>query len=588
MYLLGISCYYHDSACVLLKDGQLIAAAEEERFSRKKHDFGFPHLALKFCLKEAQISGQDLDYVVFYEKPFLKFERIIMSFLQTYPESLKFFREAMISWTSQKFWIKDTICSELGISPHKIFFTEHHISHAASSFLSSPFEEAAILTVDGVGEFATQTLGVGRGNKIDIISEQKFPHSVGLLYSAFTAFLGFEVNEGEYKVMGMAPYGEPKYLDKIYKTLRHNNDGSLYLDMSYFSHHYHTERTYTPKLEELFGPSRDPKTRFVTSNTSLYDNKIIPTEEEINRNQYYADIAASIQRVTEELLVSMAKYLYSVTKLKKICIAGGVGLNCVANYKILKETSFDELYLQPACGDSGGALGAALYFYYTVLNNRRNFILSHAYWGKAYTQENIGEFLKKNNIKYETLENEDKLLVRVVEYLIQGKVIGWFQGKFEWGPRALGNRSIIADPRRLEMKDILNIKIKFREPYMPFAPSILSENVSEYFEIQEPDKCYPLRFMLLAMPVRKNKRDSAPATTHFDGTSRIQAVHKDANPLYYALIKKFNGATGIPLILNTSFNLRGEPIVNTPENAFKTFRNSGMDVLVLGNNIVLK
>ena len=588
MHILGISCYYHDSACVLLKDNQLVAAAEEERFSRKKHDYGFPGKSLDFCVNKAGIEDRDIDYVVFYEKPFLKFERILMSYLQTYPKSLKLFREAMISWVTEKLWIKENIGDKVNIAREKILFVDHHYSHAASAFLCSPFEESAILTIDGVGEWTTQTLGVGKGNSINIFAEQRFPHSLGLLYSAFTAFLGFEVNEGEYKVMGMAPYGQPKYVDKIYKIVRLNEDGSFYLDPSYFSFYYHPERTYTKKFEKLFGQPRNPKSRFVTSQTSLYDDKNPGTRQEMEQNQYYADIAASIQKVTEEILVSMANHLHQKTKLKKLCIAGGVGLNCVGNYHILKETPFEEIYVQPASGDSGGALGAALFFYYSVLNKKRDFVFNNAYWGEEYSDREIKKFLDDNSIKYEVAKSEDELLEKTVEGLVSGKVVGWFQGRFEWGPRALGNRSILADPRRADMKDIVNIKIKFREPYRPFAPSVLKENVSEYFDIPKGDGGYPLRFMLLTLPVQEDKRNLIPATTHIDGTGRLQAVYKDTNPLYYRLIEKFRDATGIPIVLNTSFNLRGEPIVTTPENAFNTFKNSGMDMLCMGNFIISK
>ena len=588
MHILGISCYYHDSACVLLKDNQLVAAAEEERFSRKKHDYGFPGKSLDFCVNKAGIEDRDIDYVVFYEKPFLKFERILMSYLQTYPKSLKLFREVMISWVTEKLWIKENIGDKVNIAREKILFVDHHYSHAASAFLCSPFEESAILTIDGVGEWTTQTLGVGKGNSINIFAEQRFPHSLGLLYSAFTAFLGFEVNEGEYKVMGMAPYGQPKYVDKIYKIVKLNEDGSFYLDPSYFSFYYHPERTYTKKFEKLFGQPRNPKSRFVTSQTSIYDDKNPVTQQEMEQNQYYADMASSIQKVTEEILVSMANHLHQKTKLKKLCIAGGVGLNCVGNYHILKETPFEEIYVQPASGDSGGALGAALFFYYSVLNKKRDFVFNNAYWGEEYSDSEIKKFLDDNCMKYEVAKSEDELLEKTVEGLVSGKVVGWFQGRFEWGPRALGNRSILADPRRADMKDIVNIKIKFREPYRPFAPSVLKENVSEYFDIPKGDGGYPLRFMLLTLSVQEDKRNLIPATTHIDGTGRLQAVYEDTNPLYYRLIEKFRDATGVPVVLNTSFNLRGEPIVTTPENAFNTFKNSGMDMLCMGNFIISK
>jgi len=451
------------------------------------------------------------------------------------------------------------------------------------------------MTVDGVGEWATATLGVGHArwgedekNEITLFSELRFPQSVGLFYSAFTAFLGFEVNEGEYKVMGMAPYGEPRYEDKVRKLLRLHEDGSFELDLSYFSYHYHTQKTISAKFIELFGEPRDPKARFVTVKTSLFDDPVPPTRAELEKNQYYADIAASIQKVTEDIVIRMANHLHKRTGLKKLCLAGGVALNSVANYRLLTETPFKEIYIQPAAGDAGGALGAALYVYHVCMGNRRRFILEHAYWGETFSEETIASFLQENNIKNERIDDEESLMDRVVESLTAGKVVGWYQGAFEWGPRALGNRSILADPRRAEMKDTVNIKIKFREPFRPFAPSVLSEKASNYFDLPHPEANYPARFMLVVSPVKEDKRAAIPAVTHADGTGRLQTVVKETNPRYHRLIEKFGEATGVPVVLNTSFNLKGEPIVTTPENAFNTFSKSGMDALVMGNRLLTK
>jgi len=591
VYILGISCYYHDAAAALLCDGQLVAAAEEERFSRKKHDYDFPKNAIQFCLDSAGITGKDLDYVVFFEKPFRKLDRILATVLQTYPQSWKVFRESMISWVLDKLWVASTLQSEIGVSKNQILFSEHHLSHAASAFLCSPFEEAAILTVDGVGEWVTGTYGVGRGNSIRLLKQMNFPHSLGLLYSAFTAFLGFEVNEGEYKVMGMAPYGQPRYLDKVWQLIQRNSDGSFALNMDYFSYHYSADQTYNRKFVKLFGDPRPTKLQFFTEATGFpkYFGTAPGNYKELCKlNQHYADIAASIQRVTEELLLGMARNLHQETGMKRLCIAGGVGLNSVANTRILKETPFEEVFVQPAAGDGGGALGAALWAYNTLLGKPRTFRMDHAYWGKSYSDGEIAAFLRTNNIPHRFVEKDDDLYDRVVDRLTSGRVIGWYQGRFEWGPRALGNRSIIADARNPEMKDIVNAKIKFREPYRPFAPSVLAEYAERYFELPNAITHYPARYMLYVAPVKQSQQATLPATTHEDGTARLQTVFKEHSPRYYSLIERFGQATGVPVILNTSFNLRGEPIVNTPANAFSTFSKSEMDSLVLGNFIVDK
>ena len=591
MYILGISCYYHDAAAVLLDDGVLVAAAEEERFTRKKHDFDFPKQAIQFCLQQAGITGNDLDYVVFFEKPFRKLDRILMMTLQTYPQSYKVFRESMITWMVDKLWVGTKIENEIGVSRDKILFSEHHLSHAASAYFCSPFEESAILTVDGVGEWVTSTYGVGKGNEIKLQKQIEFPHSLGLLYSAFTAFLGFEVNEGEYKVMGMAPYGEPKYVDKVWKLIQQNSDGSFALDMSYFSFHYSTEKTYNSKFAALFGEPRPEKMLFFTEETGFpkYFGAPPSNMAELSKmNKHYADIAASIQKVTEEVLVKMATHLHKTSGMKNLCMAGGVALNCVANTRILRESGFEQLYVQPAAGDGGGALGAALWAYNTLLGKPRNFQMQHAFWGRANSDAEISDFLRQNNIKHMRYDDEDKLLDRVVNHLTHGSVIGWAQDRFEWGPRALGSRSILADPRNPNMKDIVNTKIKFREPYRPFAPSVLAESAEKYFDLPNAAKHAPARYMQYVVPVKQEAQSILPAITHVDGTGRMQTVFKDQSPRYYKMIEKFGQATGVPVVMNTSFNLKGEPIVNTPANAHNTFIKSEMDALVLENFIIEK
>ena len=591
MHILGISCYFHDAAAAVIRDGQLIAAAEEERFTRKKHDYEFPQRAIDFCLGMAGIDAKDLDYVVFFEKPFVKFERLLLSTMQTFPASHKVFREAMVTWLGDKLWVKHLLRRRLGVAPSKVLFSEHHLSHAASSFFCSPFEEAAVLNVDGVGEWTTASLGVGKGTDLKLLKEIRFPHSLGLLYSAFTAFLGFEVNEGEYKVMGMAPFGTPRYVDDVRKLIRVHADGSFELDMDYFTFHCSATQTYSPKFETLFGRPRDPAAKFFTPSSaypSYFGEKPGNYDALARENEHYADIAASIQIVIEETLLTMARAAQRETGLTKLCLAGGVALNSVANGRILRETPFEDLYIQPAAGDGGGALGAALYAYHTILGRPRGFVMQHASWGQEHGAAAIEGFLRDGEIRHERIEREDKLIERVVDRLQQGKVVGWSQGRFEWGPRALGHRSILADPRNPDMKDIINTKIKFREPFRPFAPSALVERTEEFFDLTDAGRHYPARFMLYVVDVREDKRKLIPAITHVDGTGRLQTVRQDTNPRYHRLISTFAEATGVPMVLNTSFNLRGEPIVNTPAEAFNTFTQSGMDVLVLGDYLIEK
>jgi carbamoyltransferase len=497
----------------------------------------------------------------------------------------------MIKWLAAKLWVKGLIRRRLGIPLPKILFSGHHLSHAASAFYCSPYRDAAILTVDGVGEWSTATFGVGKDTSVELLGEVRFPHSLGLLYSVFTAFLGFEVNEGEYKVMGMAPYGTPKYVEDVRKLLRLGPDGSFALDMDYFSYHHSPDRAFNAKFERLFGTPRDPKSLFFTESSgypTYFGDKPSNYLERCRENQHYADLAASIQRVTEETLLAMANALHARTGLRRLCMAGGVALNSVANGRILRETPFEELYVQPAAGDGGGAIGAALHVYHAVLGQPRKFVMEHAFLGQEHSPGEIRRFLDDKGISYEYVDDDDRLAVRVAEALEEGKVIGWSQGRFEWGPRALGNRSILADPRRAEMKDIVNTKIKFREPYRPFAPSVLIERAEEFYDLREPERHYPARFMLLVVDVKDSKREIVPAPTHVDGSARIQTVSKETNPQYHRLIETFGKTTGVPVVLNTSFNLKGEPIVNTPAEAFSTFTRSGIDVLVLDHFLVQK
>ncbi len=596
MYILGISCYYHDAAAALLQDGVLVAAAEEERFTRIKHDYGFPSQSIEFCLRQAGITTADLNYVVFYEKPLQKFERILQTTLQTFPQSWGVFRESMITWFNDKLWIKGEILTKLNIPDEKLHFVEHHLSHAASAFFCSPYDEAAILTVDGVGEWTTATIGQatadwdGKGkNQINLFGEVKFPHSLGLLYSAFTAFLGFQVNEGEYKVMGMAPYGQPTRVDDVYKLFEVGDDGSFRLNMEYFSFHHSTSKTFNGNFTKVFGDPRVHESEFYTPTTHPKKDHPQWDETTANLNQHYANIAASIQCVTEETMIKMANYAYRRTGLKKLCMAGGVALNSVANGRILRETPIEDLYIQPAAGDSGGALGAALYVYHVLLGKPRKFVMEHAYWGQAYSPEETRTAIEATGRSYQLVEDPERRAQMMVDDMLAGKVIGLHQGRFEWGPRALGNRSILADPRSAEMKNIVNARIKFREPFRPFAPVILEERASEFYDgIGDPARNFSLRYMLMVCPTKDGRGDQMQAVTHEGGTGRVQTVRRESNPLYYRAIELFGQATGIPVLLNTSFNLRGEPIVTTPGNALNTFGNSDIDTLYVGDFVVRK
>jgi carbamoyltransferase len=551
--ILGISAFYHDSAACLIQDGRLVAAASEERFTRKKHDEGFPHEAIQYCLRAGKIAAKDLDYVGFYDKPFLKFERLLSTYLSTFPRGFRSFSKAMPVWLKEKLWIPQRIRKELNYEG-KILYAEHHLSHAASAFLVSPFKEAAILTVDGVGEWATASYGVGRDLEIDLFKEIRFPHSLGLLYSAFTYYLGFKVNSAEYKVMGLAPYGVPRYVDQVKKLIEIKDDGSFELDMSYFSYHHGLKMT-NGRFADLFGgPPRDPESKL---------------------DQKQKDIAASVQKVTEEVMLKMASYLHRETRMENLCMAGGVALNCVANGRILREGPFKDLFIQPAAGDAGGALGVAAYINHSLLGNPRTIRMDDAYLGPEYGEEEILETLKRYGAPYRRLERDE--LVRQVAALIEGQtVIGWFQGRMEFGPRALGSRSILADARNPENKDVVNLKIKFRESFRPFAPSVLEEKIGEYFEIDRPSP-----YMLLVAPVREGKR-VIPSVTHVDHSARIQSISRGQNALYYDLIREFESRTGVPVIINTSFNVRGEPIVCSPEDAYRCFMRTHMDYLAMG------
>jgi carbamoyltransferase len=561
MNVLGISCFYHDAAAALLRDGQIVAAAQEERFTRKKHDSDFPLRAVKYALKEGGIGPGDLDAVAFYDKPLIKFERMLSTYVATFPRSFPSFSKAIPVWLKEKLWVPSIIRRELKPYAGPILFTEHHTSHAASAFLVSPFEEAAILTVDGVGEWATASYGVGRGTDITLFKELHFPHSLGLLYSAFTYYLGFKVNSAEYKVMGLAPYGKPVHFDRIMKEMVHlRDDGSFKLDMKYFAYDYGLRMT-NARFDEFFGgPPRKP-------------------EAWMSEREF--DIAASVQKVCEEIVLTMARHLHKQTGLTKLCMAGGVALNCVANGRVIKETPFKELFVQPAAGDAGGAVGAAHYVYNTLGKQARGPAWNHAYLGPAYSDADIQEYLDGHKAPYRLL-SDNEVAAATAKLIADGNVVGWFQGRMEFGPRALGGRSILADPRDPKMRDTLNMKIKFREGFRPFAPSCLADKCSEWFDI-DCDSPY----MLLVAPVREHKR-TIPAVTHVDFSARIQTVTHEQSPLYYDLIAAFERLTGVPVVINTSFNVRGEPIVCTPHDAYLCFMRTNMDHLVLGHYLLDK
>ncbi len=588
--ILGISAFYHDSAAVLLREGEILAAAQEERFSRKKHDYRFPIHAVNYCLQEAGIHARDLDHVVFYDKPLLKFERILETFIAFAPRGFRQFLVGMPLWLKQKLHLPREMDQALNHEYQgRYIFTEHHESHAASAFFPSPFDEAAILTLDGVGEWATACMGIGRQNKIELLREMHFPHSLGLLYSAFTYFTGFRVNSGEYKLMGLAPYGEPRYYDLILeKILDLKDDGSFHMNMDYFGYCNSNYMT-TRKFDDLFGgPPRKPETPL---------------------SQREMDIAASIQKVTEEIMLRCARYAHEQTKMENLVLAGGVALNCVGNGRILRESPFENIWIQPAAGDAGGALGAALFVWYQLLGNQRKNTgqdMQHgSLLGPAFTDRQICQFLDSIGAKYHSFDSEEELIQNVAELIENEKVIGWFQGRMEFGPRALGSRSIIGDARSRNMQSVMNRKIKFRESFRPFAPSVLREHVADFFEMHR-DQDSP--YMLLVAPVKKEKRlpvdaelkklhgidrlkvqrSDVPGITHVDFSARVQTVDQDRHGRYYKLLRAFNQKTNCPVIINTSFNIRGEPIVCTPEHAYRCFMATNMDVLVLEKQLLLK
>ena len=560
MNILGISCFYHDAAAALLQDGQLVAAAHEERFTRKRHDPDLPKQAVAYCLRQAGITMEDVEYVVFYDKPFMKLERIIQTYLATFPRSLPSFTKSMPIWLKEKLWVPRQIYQQLGFGG-EVLFAEHHQSHAASAFLPSPFEEAAILTCDGVGEWATTTQGVGRGTSFELINEIRFPHSLGLLYSAFTYYLGFKVNSAEYKVMGAAPYGEPKYAGQILDELVDlREDGSFRLNMKYLAYDYGLTMT-NKRFDALFGHAR--------------------REMEGEMEQFHWDMAASVQKVTEEAVLRMARDLHRRTGMKNLCMAGGVALNCVANGRIVREGPFENLWVQPAAGDAGGALGAAHFVHNAVLGNPRAYTMDHAFWGPEFSDEEVRSYLDQRGAPYRTLSRDDMVAESARRLADDQAVIGWFQGRLEWGPRSLGSRSILADARNEDNWKRVNLKIKFRESFRPFAPAVLAEKASEWFDI---DRESP--YMLLVCQVRPDRE--IPAVTHVDGSARLQTVTRESQAEFYDLLQAFDERTGCPVLINTSFNVRGEPIVCTPDDAYLCFMRTNMDVLVLGNQVLLK
>ncbi len=547
MYILGISCYYHDASAALLKDGEIVAAAEEERFTRKKHDTQFPINAIKYCLKSQNISIDDINYIGFYEKPLLKFERILYQHVENYPKSLKTFINAMPSWLNEKIRIMRTLKKKLGYKRKNVFFIEHHLAHAASCFLVSPFKSAAILTVDGVGEWTTTSYGIGKDNKINLTKEIKFPSSIGLLYSTITAYLGFSVNNSEYKVMGLSPYGvmdrqKNEYYKKLMSIIDIKKDGSYRLNMDYFIYDY-KDRMPSQKLCNLLGGS------------------VKKPDEELT--QRHKDIAAALQMITEDIIIKILNNLHDSTKEENIVLAGGVALNSVFNGKILKNTKFKKIWIQPNSSDGGTSIGAAVYVYYSILNNERNYVQKDAFLGPEYSDEKIKSFLDKNRINYTTFKSRKELLEKISKLIFEDNVIGWFQGRMEWGPRALGSRSILSNPCNPKMQEILNLKVKHREKFRPFAPVVCKDDAEKYFEcdIPIPD---PTDFMLMVYPIKEKWRKIIPSVTHVDGSGRLQTIEKNQNPLYYDLIKEFGKLSGIPILINTSFNIRGEPIVCTP------------------------
>jgi carbamoyltransferase len=569
MYILGISCYYHDASAALYKDGVVVAAAEEERFTRKKHDSSFPAHAIQFCLDHAGITIDDIDHIGFYEKPLLKFERLLYQHLEMFPWSMKTFISSMPSWINEKLRVMKPI-RKLGYKKD-VLFVEHHLAHAASSFLVSPFEEAAVVTVDGVGEWATTTYGYGKGTELSLHKEIHFPHSLGLLYSTITAYLGFSVNNSEYKVMGLAPYGDMnrktnKYYKKLQKVITVLDDGSYRLEMEYFVYHYR-DRMPSKKLCELLGmPIRKP-------NDPL--------------TQAHNDVAAALQLVLEDTMTTILRHVQKVTKSENVVLAGGVALNSVYNGKILSETPFKRIWIQPNASDGGTSIGVAAYIYHTVLGKPRKKPLQSAYLGPSYTDKEIKTYLDKAKIKYHTFKSDKELVQKTATLLEQNTVVGWFHGGMEWGPRALGARSILANPANKDAKELLNTKVKHREHFRPFAPVVCEDDALTYFDCDTPIP-EPTDYMLMVYPVRKEYRKRIPSVTHVDGSGRLQTVRRHQNPLYYDLLKEFGKRTGIPILINTSYNIRGEPIVCTPHDAYRCMMGTGIDCLVMGSYLIYR
>lgn len=568
MYILGISCYYHDASAALIKDGVIVAAAEEERFTREKHDSSFPINAINFCLEKAGISIDDVDYVGFYEKPMLKFERVLYQHIHSFPLSFKTFVSSLPSWVNQKLRVMRPIRKKLKYKKD-VMFIEHHLAHAASSFLVSPFKEAAILTVDGVGEWSTTTYGYGKDREIVLEKQITFPHSIGLLYSTITAYLGFSVNNSEYKVMGLAPYGTMnRNTNPFYKRLRKvvdiKEDGSIKLDMSYFKFHY-ADRMPSKKLCELLGGPVEKRDAKMT--------------------RRHMNIAAALQLVTEEILTKMLNNLHKVTKQDNVVLAGGVALNSVYNGKILRNTGFKNIWIQPNASDGGTSIGVAQYIYNVILDKKRNHVQETAYLGPSFTDEEIESYFKENDIIYKKFKSSKELITETASLLTEDNVVGWFQKGMEWGPRALGARSILANPANPQAKELLNTKVKHREKFRPFAPVVCDDDAMTYFDCDDPVPS-PTDYMLMVYPVREKWQEKIPSVTHVDGSGRLQSIRRSQNELYYDLLKEIGKRTGIPILINTSFNIRGEPIVCTPHDAYKCMMGTGIDYLVIGNFVV--
>lgn len=563
MYVLGVSSFYHDSAACLLKDGKVVGAAQEERFSRTKHDSGFPYQAIEYCLKEANISPKQIDRVGFYEKPYVKFERLLYQFIETFPFSLPTFTETMPVWLNERLNIP-THFNEMKINA-PVSYINHHLSHASATFFPSPFDDAAILSMDGVGEWATTSMGIGKQNNIELLKEIHFPHSIGLLYSAITAYLGFSVNNSEYKVMGLAPYGKPRFEKEFNQLITVNPDSSFSMNMKYFAYHY-KKKMISPAFEELFGaPTR---------------------EKESKITQFHMDVAASLQQKTEEIVFGLCNELWNETHAENLCLGGGVALNSVANGKILSRTKFKRIFIQPAAGDAGSAMGVALFISKKILKEKTKYHLENAYLGPHYSDAEIVSFLEKNNINYEKIKPEE-VPYQVAKKIYDNKVVGFFHGRMEWGPRSLGARSILANPCDKNIKSVLNEKVKHREHFRPFAPVIPYEDVKEWFICDDPIP-EPADYMLMVYPIRKEKQKHIPGVTHVDGSGRLQVIRKKQNDIYYQTIREFEKLSGVPILINTSFNIRGEPIVCTPADAYRCMSGTGIDYLSIGSFLITR